>query len=81
MAARYIPTPYKCATASKVEEALSRAADGIVKATGLTSPQIKAIYPSIRLHHLRSLDEGETIGFKMACAIIETLGGEVEVLA
>lgn len=81
MAARYIPSRYKCATASNLEHALSRAADRIVKATGLTAAEIKEKYPSIRLHHLRTLDEGEALGIRMSCAIIETLGGNVEVLA
>lgn len=81
MAARYIPTPYKCSTAESVEYALSRAADRIIKATGMTAAEIRARYPSIRLHHLRTLDEGDSLRFRMSCAIIETLGGDVEVLA
>lgn len=81
MAGRYIPKRYKCVTATDFEEALSRAADGVVKASGLTAAQIRERYPSIRLHHLRTLDEGDVLKFRMSCAIIETLGGGVEVMA
>ncbi|OCW56300.1 hypothetical protein [Hoeflea olei] len=81
MATKYIPKPWKCSTAENFEYDLSRAADRIVKATGLTAAEIQQTYPSIRPYHLRALDNGETLGIRMAFAIIETLGGDVEVRA
>lgn len=81
MATRYIPKRWKCSTADGFEYDLSRAADRIVKATGLTAAEIQQVYPSIRPYHLRALDNGEKLGIRMAFAIIESLGGEVEVLA
>lgn len=80
MTTRYIPRRWKCSTAERFEHDLSRAADRIVKATQLTAAEIQRTYPSIRPHHLRALDDGGTLGIRMAFAIIETLGGEVEVL-
>ncbi len=81
MAARYIPIKYKCSTAAELEFSLSQAAKKRIHALGLTAAEINQTYPSVRLNHLRMLDNDETLGYRMSCAIIEAIGGEVEVLA
>lgn len=81
MAARYIPKPYKCATAEEVEYALSRAAEKRIKQLGLTAAELKRPYPSIRLDHIRRLDNDGTLGYRMSCAILEATGHPVQVIA
>lgn len=81
MAARYIPQKFKCATAVEIEEALGRAVLARVRQLGLAPNEIAKTYPSVRLGHLRKLENGETLGYRMSCAILEATGGNVEVIA
>jgi len=78
MAARYIPQKFKCATAHEIEQALGTAALARIKQLGLQAQEIAETYPTIRLGHLRKLENGEQLGFRMTAALLEATGLQVE---
>ena len=79
MAATYIPTPWKSATAQEIEDSMSKAVIGHIDARRLTSADISRRYPSIRLEHLNKLRRGESLGFRMLAALVEATGAPVHI--
>jgi hypothetical protein len=78
MGARYIPEKFKCSTARDVEDALGRAVLKRIRQLGLTAAELKQTYPSIRLGHLRKLENDEPLGYRMSCALLEATGLDVD---
>lgn len=79
MAATYLPTPFKCATAVEIETKLSEDVIKHIDARKLTSAEISRRYPTIRLEHLQKLRRGEPLNFRVLSALIEATGAPVTV--
>ena len=79
MAAPYLPTPFKCATAVEIEAKLSDEVIKHIDARRLSSVDICRRYPSIRLEHLKKLRSGEPLNFRMLSALIEATGAPVTI--
>lgn len=77
MAAPYLPTPFKCATAVEIESKLSAEVIKHIDARKLSSVDICRRYPTIRLDHLKKLRSGEPLNFRMLSALIEATGAPV----
>ncbi|MEY9831105.1 hypothetical protein ABIA25_002920 [Sinorhizobium fredii] len=79
MAASYLPTPFKCATAVEIEAKLSADVIKHIDAKKLSSIEICRRYPTIRLDHLKKLRSGEPLNFRMVSALIEATGAPVSI--
>ncbi|WP_107675008.1 hypothetical protein [Agrobacterium sp. LAD9] len=79
MAAPYLPTPFKCATAVEIESKLSEEVIRHIDARNLSSVDISRRYPTIRLDHLKRLRAGEPLNFRMLSALIEATGAPVSI--
>ncbi|MBB4064061.1 hypothetical protein [Gellertiella hungarica] len=79
MAATYIPEPYKCVTASEIEDAMAAAILDRIEQRGLTAAEISRRYPSIRSGHIAKLQRGDMLGFRMLSALTEAVGLRVNI--
>jgi hypothetical protein len=79
MAAPYIPSPWKSATAAHIEETMADAVIRYIDDRSLTATDIAKRYPSIRLEHLQKLRRGEPLGFRMLSSLAEAVGLRVNV--
>ncbi|MDR6664043.1 MULTISPECIES: hypothetical protein [unclassified Rhizobium] len=79
MAATYLPTPFKCATAVEIEAKLSAEVIQHIDARRLSSAEISRRYPTIRLEHLQKLRRGEPLNFRVLSALIEATGAPVNI--